>query len=214
MNNVDILIPVQYGHEQDPQLLYTIKGIKKHLKNYGQILCVTGADREGFMWKEYNIFTKLKEGSVGLSDPFLYFNDDWFLLTDYDANEFPTYYDGTVAQRFQTARGTYARTVANTLRCVRGNHRFYDVHCPMLVHKSRIPVGMNWDGLPYGYCIKTLMAHDKTGEQCADLKIREPKTLEELTRLMRGRKWFSTADEAVNDDLILLLKKLYDGTEA
>lgn len=145
--------------------------------------------------REENMFRKLL---LYPGEEFIYANDDHFLIAPWHEQYA---WDVTLLTKFYSlGRGSnYQKTVNNTLR-IAPQGKNYDVHCPMLMHRSILK---NLQKLPwymsYGFCLKSVYAHAAklNGTQVEDLKIRSAFKKEAIDR----RTWFSTADGVVEKSL-------------
>lgn len=217
---LDILLPFKHSKWGDIELKYCLRSLEKHLKNYGDLYIIgdkpltvkqnfihvpfeSGTNR---VYKERNIFQMgmwAVDNEVG--DPFIFFNDDHFLLRDYEAKDFPNYY-----AEWPVKSDMYGHTIANTKEVAEGA-RFADVHCPMVFDKQRFrqKIAMqDWDRKG-GYCMKTLYADGLEGEQCTDLKIRLQYPAWQLQEMIKDRDWFSIDDASRGPEVEGLLKGLY-----
>ena len=146
-----------------------------------------------------------------VSNNFLFMNDDHFLLQDYEAVQFPFYYDGTL-NTFLTVTD-YKHTVKNTLDYFNGaSVGNFDVHSPIVYHKEYFPWLSKADwSIKWGYCIKSMYC-DKNGiigDRYPDLKINEAYSSEKIRELITGRGWFSIGDRAREGGLLKVLQELY-----
>src|SRR5688572_3980881 len=186
---IDVAIPLNNRSTQkNLELRYCLRSIEKHLKGVGNIFIighkpewVTGCihipaeDDPRNRFRDRNIMCKMvfacKDRRV--SKDFLMVHDDHFLLTDYDASEFPYYHCGPLVP----GQGQYAHTKQNTVSLL-GETNNYDTHCPILFNKEKfmrsvaLADWLKW----YGYCMKTLycVLNGVDGEYMDDIKIRMP----------------------------------------
>lgn len=222
---IDIVIPLRT--ELLPtvytELKYALRSIEKHLTGKGRIfiigVCPTWlnlqhADYIPFEEKDWfrgltrNIHNKLKLACTlpQISENFLYFNDDHFLLQDIDANPFPYFHNGPEFG----GKGQYRKaTIPDTLAMLKEKRKDvvspnnYDTHTPILINKQMYldTVGtLNWKK-DFGYCIKTsyvyLARWNHGGQYCPDLKIHDvPSNMEVLTQLLHNEAIFSTGTKA------------------
>lgn len=227
--NTSIVIPLGNGsHWNNTELRFALRSVEKHLSGHGDIFIVGEKPEwlrnvvhipfdEGFApqshEKERNIFNKIMAacGDERVSDSFLFMNDDHFLLTGYQADHFPLYYQGRIGE-FLTVTD-YKHTVYNTVKAVTSDNPVYtDVHCPIIYNKEKFRALSRYDwSVKFGYCIKTLYCHHwgQVFTKCTDLKINEPCPYDKLWELTRGRHWFSIGDQAQEGELLQLLKEFY-----
>lgn len=219
---VDIIIPYKRSRWDDSEIMYCLRGIEKYLSGFKNIYIIGDKPKSvpcniisvpfenelRRSYKERNIYLKLLWAveSEEVSDPFLFFNDDHFLLSNSEASRFPNYYG-----RWPKSRDdVYGETMRNT-RELLPDAEFYDVHCPLLIHKKRFiekVARADWEK-KNGYCLKTLYAHGLEGQHYEDLKIYYQYPMNDLRRMIAGRKWFSADDGARGPEMLELLEGLY-----
>jgi hypothetical protein len=123
-----------------------------------------------------NIWNKVRAACLqpGVSDPFLFSNDDFFFLKQPDWANYPYYY-GSLA-----GNSSYKKIAHYTIRLLSQaglDTKFYDVHHPMIVHK-----GLFLDAYDYfqfytklgqGLVMKSCYCNyaEVTGEQITDMKL-------------------------------------------
>jgi hypothetical protein len=227
--NTSIVIPLGTGSRWgNTELRYALRSVEKHLTGYGDIFIIgecpsflqnvthiPANDIEQTWAKEANIFRKIMVACEDprVSDDFLFMNDDHFLLQDYQANQFPFYYDGLLSDKMTVTE--YKHTVKNTHDWFLGAPVDYlDIHCPILYNKRKfewcLPLA-DWSK-PYGYCIKTAYCYINgfvSSPRCSDLKINQPLTYTEIMQLIAGRPWFSIGDAAREGEMLQVLQELY-----
>lgn len=226
---VDIVIPFRNSPlTGNLELKYTLRGIEKHLSGVRYVHLigdfpiylnnVIGWPHTENNWYQYltrNIYEKLLTAccNSAISDPFLYFNDDHFLLQNFEAEYFPFYHQG---KTFDLGTGNYKVTIANTLaRYPHANN--YDIHAPILIFKEAFINSMsvlNWK-IDFGYCIKTCYCAYKHArvlcnvmEYYPDHKLSHAPTEKDF-REIEQRKFFSVGDRAMNADMRAYLQTLY-----
>ena len=231
-----IVIPLASGtfasHAQDVELRYALRSVEKYLKGYGEIFIIGQAprwiknvtvipatDNDKIYYKERNIFNKIMLACQDsrVSEDFLFMNDDHFLLSEFEAGEFPYYYQGTVT--LQAARNTpYVNSVFNTVEFL-GDYKalYFDIHCPIVYNKavfSRWIPTADWDK-KYGYCIKTLYCNfdsllvGETQQYYPDLKLSGPLSSLEIKEKIKGRLFFSTNDNVMEGGMLAVFEELY-----
>ncbi len=151
----DVVIPLGNGSKhKNIELRYCLRAIERHLKNVNRIYiigenpgftCECGVTlipfKDDYPIPDYNIAKKL---AVACNDPrisenYLMFNDDHFLLRDYDAETFPNYFQDT-CEDYLKKKGSngYGKRVLNTKDFLveRGlPTKYFDVHTPILYNK-------------------------------------------------------------------------------
>lgn len=235
---MDIVIPLGEGSKCfDLELKFALRSLARYVQDV-QTVWIVGKkrswlqgvdyldcqDRPGHSEKEGNIYRKLCKACVDprVSDNFLYFQDDHFLLAPWTGK---IWRGGKVLDRITQLPGYmgYRQTLLNTmlrideLRIAQQTAVLdFDIHCPLEVNKRRFQLSVGslpWSAVMYGFCIKTayiyLNGFQEQGEYCQDLKIRKPHEVEELFRMTRGRPWFSCDDPAITGKFVQVLQALY-----
>jgi hypothetical protein len=222
---IDVVIPYRLSpFTSSLELRYCLRGVQQHLQDVGRVwligehpnyinsanvstIAVTETNWYEHLTRNihYKILTACNNPDV--SDPFLYMNDDHFILQDTKAVDIPYYHTGT----HWVTKGKYHVTVRNTLDKFPGARNF-DIHVPMLVYKDfyRDSVGgLNWK-TPFGYCIKTSYCNALTivGEYYPDYKIDHKPTQSDFDKILE-RKFFSVGDKAITPEMISFLKEHY-----
>jgi hypothetical protein len=210
---IDVVIPLgNRSTVKNLELRYCLRGIQKHLKGVGQVFIIgecpewlTGIiyiphdDDPRSRYKERNIKTKIMTACMDeqLSNDFLMWHDDHFLLQDIEAREFPTVHHGIM----NPGPGQYGQTKQNTMAlfCDSADRIYdYDSHCPILFNTLKFMAAvskLDWSKW-YGYCLKTVycISNGIQGEYYPDLKIRHMNSTEEIRGAIAGRRWFSIGD--------------------
>lgn len=185
--------------------IYVIGHKPNWLKNVVHIPFTEKASKQ---LKEKNLYDKLQAACKDerISQDFIYFHDDHFILPDFDINN---YYCTDVWESF----GNYQLTINNTKMTI-GQTLNYDVHCPMLLNKTQfmqsLPVNLIWPA--WGYLIKTTYAAfiKATPFNHGDLKFRRPLSSEQIRDSLTGRHFFSTEQNVVRSGaMVSVLKSLY-----
>lgn len=175
------MIPVMYplgngSRLNNFELKMSLRSIEKHLSNYSDVIIVGEkpdwiqnvthiplADIEG--QKDYNIMRKT-QATFQEVDRLLFFNDDHYLLTDFDAETFPCFYHDTI-ENYVKRRGLdgYGRRANNTLKHLKANNlptKFFDIHTPIIYERGPFlenVVSSPWDKYKEGFVIKSLYAN-------------------------------------------------------
>jgi hypothetical protein len=155
----------------------------------------------------------------GLSDNFLFVNDDHFLLTDYEASEFPYYHRGEFNLQELHDGGNmpqYKQTL-NTFKYGFDDGYDFDVHCPILFNRnffktafSQLPEKWPEHGILIkshytNYCFDT-----SKWVPCEDLKFSQPLMKESIYQALEDRSWFSIGDRCLKSGAMKeVLQELY-----
>lgn len=235
----DIVIPMGTGSRwNDNELRYTLRGIEKYLSGYRNIYIIGHKpewlqnvthipfpDYSRLILKEKNICDKLREACRcnDISDTFLMFNDDFFLLKRMYASSVPYYYDGTLRVKYKKLNefNPYKKTIRNTLHYLQNNfmnteHQLnYEVHGPILFNKDlfkEVVSPCDWINNPHGFGMRALYGNIINVQGCSisDLKINEPLPITDLHDMkFSGRSFFSIGNKGLNTNMKEFLQYLY-----
>jgi hypothetical protein len=144
---MDILYYIGSGsrHNND-ELRYSLRSLDAHCKDVDKVWIVGNKPRflvnceyvwvediKGEWWK--NAFLKTKAAiDAGISKDFLLMNDDFFMLKDFTAKDYPCYHKGDIPE---TSTSKYYDVICNTRKVLeREGYPFkhYGVHCPMVIN--------------------------------------------------------------------------------
>lgn len=228
----DIIIPLGRGSKiADLELRYCLRSIEKHITNVDKIVIV-GAKPEWLKYvfhieaedehpcKETNIYRKILLAcqEETLSENLLFFNDDHFILQDFDANEFPYFYKGELLQIMGKLPpyNKYSKCVhrtAHTLRESGFKEKNFDTHTPIIYNRKKFKEVMptyDW-GPRFSFVVKSLYANslEIEGIYEPDCKINDQPDIEEFKRRIKDRKVFSIGNDAIGDTLHRVWQELY-----
>lgn len=232
---IDLVYPLSTGsYWGNNELRYSLRSVEKHLKNYGNIYVIGEipdwcADvRHVFAEDRYtktkNIMSKLTTACKlpHVSDPFLYINDDHFLVQDEYADCYPNYAGQDKLKSILKEGNLYGKLVKHTMDSMGiGEDRFiyFDVHAPMLIYKSMFLEAMDsvdWtlgkDSLfPYGYVVKSLYGNfwDLPYTEFVDRKIGQSLTYDGYSAAVGNGPVFSMSDAAISYELVAYMEYLY-----
>lgn len=161
------------------EIRFSLRSIEKHLKNYRNIWVIGEKHPELInvnhvfypdrtCVSDTNIMHKVTKACQieDITEEFLFFNDDHYLLSDFDAVTFPYFYHRTIPE-FLTIRepDSYHRRVKNTGEYLLSKGlpvKFFDVHTPIIFNKTKflehVTSGPDWT-LPNMYVMKSVYAN-------------------------------------------------------
>lgn len=254
---MDIVIPLGKGGHKfgDIELKYALRSIEKYLTGYRDIFIVgeypvgisskTEKTPSGLtvasglffipakdtpMRKQFSIMNKLLTAIKHpcLSEDFLYFNDDHFLLKPLHVSDIKNWYEGTIKDHISKAVGKYKTACENTFYVIdgvfvfedRGNGgwaanpiegKYFDIHTPCIFNKAGIRdlSHLNWK--ENEYIIKSLYLNINKGEEeeMEDCKINQPKSKKEIEERIKDRLFFSTGHNAIKPPMLKVLEELF-----
>ncbi len=210
---MDIVIPYKEDIHKGLELKYALKSIEKHLTGYGKIHIIKEGDLPGR--KEYSILQKILRAcnNPEVSEDFIVWHDDHFLLKPLDVSEIKYWHNGTLEEMIPKAKGFYLKAIEDTINelyCL--PHLNYDIHVPFLVNKGIFKMLMS--DYEKEYCVKSLYINKLQTiiepEYMEDLKINLPHYEGKLREKIEGRLFFSTGPYALNPEMKNLFTELYD----
>jgi hypothetical protein len=181
MSKIDLVYPLGKGSVwNDNELRFSLRSVQQNMKNVGKIFIVGECPN----WlknvvhipcvdvfknnSDGNIITKVLEACKheGLSDDFLFMNDDYLIMNPVDATKIPAYHKGDMATFDQEYwdksfwRGRLLRTYKILKKM--GHHTFhFDGHLPIIINKKLFPEIISQfnyhDNI--GYCMKSIYAN-------------------------------------------------------
>lgn len=145
---MDVLYYIGSGssHNND-ELRLSLRSLEKHCKDVDKVWVV--GNRPAFLrnveylwvedkyewWK--NAFIKTKAAiEAGISDEFLLMNDDFFMMSDFTAKEYPYYHKGEI----KDGDTPYKKVIYNTgeyLKSLGKTAFHYGIHCPMRIEGKK-----------------------------------------------------------------------------
>lgn len=230
---VDIVIPLNKSSRwQDNELKYALRSVEKFLRNHGRVFIVGDLPK----WTIQNVIhipahdTKYPAKSImqkvllackdeRVSDTFLFMNDDHFITTPMDADTFPYFHKGPLANSLKN-RTDYLYTVKNTLMRIGGDAKDFDIHTPIRYDKNAFIDTMthfDWE-VPHGYCIKSIYCATTgiTGQQLDEGKFYQSKSMEQLQHWFSSHPIVSVGDECLGHfvkeylDILFQTKSKYE----
>lgn len=231
MIDIDIVIPlIKHDLFDHMELKYTLRSIERFLTGYGNIYLV-GYKPE---WCQnvihiphtdygtkpnINIKDKLMAAcnTLGVSEEFLYFNDDHILTQPFGAENFPFFYDGLLFDRIHKKNQTaYNKLVEDTFNAL-GTYRYlfyYDVHVPIRVDTfSFKEIMLRYDWSKNGFLVKSLYANNipiKDAKPLKDIKISRPiREKAQWLEIIRNNPVVSTDAGALNDLFVEVMEEMF-----
>lgn len=220
MKTYDVVIP--YKHKDGLELKYCLKGIEGFLVGYRRIFLV---GTEFPSWykgqtiycpdvpgrKQLSIFNKLLAAcNSEVSEDFIMFNDDHFLLKLIEVTEIKNWTSGTMSKALEKARGKYYTAILNTMEELGGDRLYYDIHAPCIYNKEKFKglQGYDWSK---ELVIKSLYFNTYPCEKAAmtDCKINIPMTREGIEEKIKDRLFFSTGPNGMKIQMKKKLEELY-----
>ena len=248
---IDIVIPLGNGSKwNNNELKYCLRSIEKYLKNYKNIYIIGECPDwvNKITWSKdhwYNKFSniqyipilifddntpsndildklKLACNMSIISDNFIYFNDDYFLLQETDATTIPNYafvslYQQTIKEGWLNWYKEYLRnTYEYLINSFNPNLKtieepcYYDLHYPMIINKSKFLHTFK-DFKLDKFVIKSIYGNKNLLPTYInyDCKIKNTLTLKDFKDFLNNKWMFSTGDECLTDEVKEYFEELY-----
>lgn len=228
----DIVIPLGQGSRwNDNEIRYCLRSVAKYLpkarvfivgykpKWLNSVEHIPFVEDSAQEAKERNIMRKILAACdhPGLSDDFLFMNDDFFLLKKPPVN-YPFYFDKPLEQKIEArrTRDHYWYAQVNTCKILKkeGLETLnYDVHFPIIYNKEKFRQVMSmydWS-VKHGYVVKSLYCNtlEVEGKRAKDCKLITRKRKEDFRLYVKGKHMFSIGDGAINGQLEFFLRELF-----
>ena len=212
---MDIVIPFRYDVHGETELTFAVRSIVKYLSGYNEIYVIGPKTRLRLKHlpcpdidsqKEFSIANKVLTACKceAISDPFIMWHDDHFLLKPLDVKDFKHWHNGDLVKVLERSRGGYKQTVQNTIDL--GFKTNYDIHTPLVIEKAMFSerVIKPWQK----ECLmKTLYCEG--GEYMEDCKINIPYTKERIYEKLKDRLFFSTGPQGLQPEMMEVFEELY-----
>jgi len=223
---MDVVIPLGTGSKwRDNELRYALRSIEKHLKGYRNIYIVGECPKwlseaihipakDTFGRKEYSIFSKIMKAvdDPRVSDDFVFWNDDIFLIKDLHVNDFKFWYEGTVSEKYEKVHGHYKVAIGNVKDRFTEDPNYTDIHTPIIYNKNSFRLyvaGVDWSK---EYVIKSTYTAGYDFdyfEYMPDLKINKHLPYDEIKAKLVGRTFFSIGAYGVCPGMTRTLNELF-----
>lgn len=213
---MNVVIPYINDNNNGLELRYAIRSMVKHFKDMTGVILI-GEKPEWFNGlfipvpqvetkpkrKEYQIIRKL----LFAFGRFLYSNDDFFALQPFDSGLKNLWNRPCRKQAIITTDATYQRMYK---ACPEGWLN-YDIHAPMVINSILFKQYLPADWETVDRPVKSIYGNNSPypSEQADDCKIRDNKPYSEILPLIKGKRFFSTCDNASSPGMVKLLQELY-----
>ena len=218
-----IVLPYKDDILSGVELKFALRSIEKHLTGFTNLVIIgTPPDwyngesvyAKDYNGKQFSIYSKLLVACEleNVSEFFIMFNDDHFLLKPLDVTEIESWHDGYLKDTINKNHGIrYKEAIANTLQLI-PNGRNYDIHTPCRYHKKGFKdlFGNRTDEI----CIKSYYFNyyeptDEVYHEMKDFKINQLLSKEAIKELIKDRLFFSTSTNGMKKPMIELLNELF-----
>lgn len=181
---------------RDFELRMSLRSVEKYLSGYGEVWII--GERPEWLQNinhkplsdiskisDFNIMRKIQVAcqTAEISDDFIFFNDDHYLLQPFEAATFPYFHEGSLdAYVANRQKDSYGKRAANTLKFLKDNKlptKHFDSHMPIIYNKElflkHVVNAVDWANKD-GFIIKSLYANalNIEGEEAKYNKINHP----------------------------------------
>lgn len=170
--------------------------------------------------KARNIMTKILRAANDerISKDFILFNDDYFLLKDTNAPNYPYYYKNNlkIALEKNLYNYEFLQHIQQTIVALSEYNYLlsnFDSHYPIVYNKEllkKVVNKYNWE-IPFGLIMKSTYCNSLNiiGEYKEDCKINHPHTLDNWPNVTKELDMFSIGDRCINKSMQQYLDYLY-----
>jgi hypothetical protein len=213
------------------ELRYSLRSVDKFLKNYRNVFifgeCPIFINRSSVIHvphqdtsrdKAVNIKNKLMSVCChpDVSEDFMFFNDDYFLLKDVDATSYPYLWKCDLDHTLSINRSLYRHHVQSTINVLTENGlptKNFDTHKPIIYNKQKlwdVIFKYNWEGRA-GYTMRSLYCNTLgiEGEYRLDCKFNVPMHDVRLEQKVTGEDCFSIDDRCIGMFLKRFMERTY-----
>lgn len=227
----DLVYPIGSGSKwANNELRYSLRSVEKHLKGFGSVfvvgLCPDFLNDEIIHIEQpfvsgnaaRNIANNLLAACQveGLSQAFIYMNDDYLLTKDIDATNYPTYYKCDLSQTYRINITDYRKHVKATMDVLKAQGHGtlnFDTHYPTTFDKDLLAgiIQANDFSRGFGLTLKSLYFNTlgETGAMRLDCKCIQARRIEQWREYVRTTECFSIADTCINPAFKLFMEELY-----
>lgn len=221
-----IVLPYKDDILSEWELKFALRSIDKYLTGFTNLVLI-GDKPEWYKgehvqvndWtgrKQYSIYSKLLISCElnNVTNSFVMWNDDHYLLDDLDICEIYNWYDGRLKETAGKSHGVrYLETIKATIDIIPDTLN-YDIHTPCIYNKEifKLLFGNKTEEI----CIKSYYFnyyvanyHVIKHEYMKDLKINTLLSKEAIKVLIKDRLFFSTSTNGMKKPMIDLMNELY-----
>lgn len=167
---MDVLYVLGKGSKyNDAELRFSLRSMQKYLTGVDRVFLVGERPafiknveylpfRDSYSIADINIYLKIKHACEnGISDKFLFMNDDHFFLDYFDTEKFPNFAEGTIDEYLKRRGGALNDYTRRVKRAAPGDSPFFDVHTPIVYEREKF-LAMKYD-MVNGQTIKSLYGY-------------------------------------------------------
>lgn len=216
---IDVVIPLGKGSSSaNNELRFCLRSIEQFLNGYRNIWIIGQKPKflrninhithEEYHPKSNNIHDKIKRACQHgeISDNFILFNDDYFLIEKVDAPTYANYFSNDALKEVykRPKPDPYRKMVEDTEKELGKVWRYADIHCPIVINKELFLQQTYNRNHEHGLCVKSTYLHYAgfNGQLRHDPILRKPHTRQQIEDMLLTTDLISIHDEAINNDFI------------
>jgi len=231
MNQNDLVYILSSGSVwQNNEIRYSLRSAEKHLKNFRKVFLVGKKPdflnenvieipySDIYSNKARNIMAKIYRAASDkrITNNFILFNDDYFLLKDIDALNYPYYFNDDLKNVLSRQFNSYKHYVEATIKVLKNVGKptlNFDIHEPIIYNKvkfRKMVSSYNWN-VPRGFIVKSMYCNhfEINGVKKEDHKINYPYKIDMLKQINEGKDIFSIGDKSLSHSMRAYIMNLY-----
>lgn len=217
-----VIIPYKDDILSEWELKYALRSIDKYLTGFTNVVII-GTPPEWYKGefvqaqdynyrKQFSIYSKLLVACElnNVSERFVMWNDDHYLLKRIDIAQIDNWYDGYLKDTAGKTHGVrYLETIKNTLQIIPETLN-YDIHTPCIYDKQifkKLFVNKTDE-----ICIKSYYFNHRGGNRSVemkDFKVNQLLSKEAIKELIKDRLFFSTSTNGMKRPMFELMNELF-----
>lgn len=215
---------------QNNELRYSLRSVEKNLRNYRNVFLIGAKPdfigpevtevpyKDIYANKQRNIMSKILRACNDdrISQEFILFNDDYFLLQPTESPNYPYYFDKDLNTKSKEYANAYKNCIDETIQALQRRVKptqHFDLHKPIVYNKLKFKAmvgAYDWN-VRYGYIVKSMYCNHNNiaGVQLADNKINYQYRAELIEQINKGQPMFSIGDKAINQAMKAYIMKQF-----
>jgi len=216
-----IILPYKPDIHDGEELKYSLRSIEKYLTGFTNLI-ILGRPPEWYKGdqyisenfigrKQYSIYSKILTACnwENVTDNFIMFNDDHFLLQLLQISDIKYWNNGWLANEYTRGLSSrYSEAVKHTLGILPDALNF-DIHTPIIYNKAKFRT--LFTGKENEICIKSYYCNalQLDGVFMDDCKIDQLLGKEGIYSVIKDKMFFSTSSNAIREPMKIVLEELY-----
>lgn len=228
---VDLVYILSKGSNwNNNEIRYSLRSAEKYLQNFRKVFVIGKKPdflnenaieipyTDIYANKARNIMAKIYRAAsdARITNDFILFNDDYFLLQETDAPNYPYYFARDIKETIDKTFNSYKKYCEATYKCLKtvGKPTLnFDIHKPIVYNKAKFRKMVsqyNWN-VPHGFIVKSMYCNhfEIPGIQKFDHKIDYPYKTDMIKKINENQEMFSIGDKALNTAMRSYLMSLY-----